>query len=290
MSNLNKITPNQFDKYQTLIIRVVTLWILTFCMIRLWEGALPNMFYPLTVAKPQYDLSYWFVRWTQIDQLILANALSANIYTFSLFASLILLLIWPKYWGIGIWAWINVFLLYILTNLYIGHSQHYLATTVTILLIACLPYKTWFSYAWEGMRFFSCWLYGSAFIWKLVYGAFWDWNTGIETVKNNMAAWMYHHPNHFWTDFIAWGISNPFLFNFGHKLIFILEGFFLIGFFTKKWDRLLILFAFIIFSSTMVLADVFFVEQLIIIFPLLPLAFWKKLNKKNHPYQQMHQN
>ncbi len=288
MKSHSNFIRNQFRDYQSIIIRVITLWMITFCMVRLWEGALPNTFYPLHLAKPQYDFSYWFIRWTQLDLLILKNALSANIFTVSLFVSLVLLFIWPKKWGLGILAWLHLFLLYAITNIYIGHNQHYLAASVTILLVACLPIRSWFSYAWEGMRFFTCWLYASAFLWKLWLGAFTDWGTGVETVKTNMAAWMYHHPKHFFTDILAWGISHPFLFNAGHKAIIIAEGFFIIGFFTKKYDLHLIVFALLIFISTMLFSDVFFVEQLIILFPLLPLRFWKYLN--GHKQMQQHMN
>lgn len=277
MNTNNFLLDQRLNTYQSTIIRLIALWIFTFCVIRLWEGALPNTFYPLNIAKPQYDLSYWLIRLTHLDQIILNSHISASLFTLSLLVSLILVWIFPLKWYLGILAWIHLFLLYALNNLYIGHAQHYLSAPLILLLMACLPLRSWFKYAWEGMRFFVCWLYGSAFIWKVIFGAFGNWGTGVETVKNNMAAWMFHHPNHFFTELLAFGIKNPFFFNFGHQLIIIIEGFFLIGFFTKKWDSLLIIFAIIIFLSTSLFSDVFFVEQLIIILPLISVQQWEKL-------------
>lgn len=269
---------NQFEKYSNLIVRVCTLWILFTLILRWIQSALPLNYYSLKLISVKNDYAYWLFRYTQIDRLILQNSTSATLFTLSLFVSIILLFLFPRLWLIRFNAFVHYCIFAILNNLYITHHMHYFMLIILFLLALLFPFRL-FSYTWNAMRFYVCWLYASAFLWKVRFGAFLDWNTGVETVKNNMAKWVYQNPEHFLTDIIHFGIAHPFIFNFGHKLVLIAEGIFLIGFFTKKYDKLLIFSALLIFISTALFSDVFFIEQLFIIILLfLSPHYWEKLN------------
>ena len=130
------------------------------------------------------------------------------------------------------------------------------------------------------MRYYACWVYATAFLWKIINGSFFQVDAGMLTFKSNLAGYLYQNPDTFFSHVYYWFLRHPALINIGHKLVVIAEGVFLVGFFTKKYDGFLIFCAVFIFTSIYFFSDVFFAELLIIILPLLPQSTWDWLCQK----------
>jgi hypothetical protein len=110
-------------------------------------------------------------------------------------------------------------------------------------------------------------LYTIAFVWKLAIGkSLFFWNQGVNSAKYNLGDYLYHFPQSHLAAVYRWFMAHPYLLNAGFTLVSLLEGALLIGFFTRKWDRLLILVIFFIHASTYLFSDVFFAEFLVGIF------------------------
>ena len=120
---------------------------------------------------------------------------------------------------------------------------------------------------WEGMRYYICYIYVMSFIWKLwISNSFFYWNQGIGSVKLNLAEYIYHYPGTLMSSIFTFFIAHPYLLNMGNTFIFLLEGTMIIGFFTKRFDRILLLLPVVIHLCTYIFADVFFIEMLASVF------------------------
>ncbi|MEO6330037.1 MAG: hypothetical protein ABIO55_13965, partial [Ginsengibacter sp.] len=121
---------------------------------------------------------------------------------------------------------------------------------------------------------YICYIYVMSFIWKIgINNSFFYWNQGVGSAKINLAEYIYHNPDSYMSSIFNFFLAHPLLLNTGNTFIFLLEGLMVIGFFTKKYDRLLMVFPMIIHLGTYIFADVFFIEMLVLIF-----AFFTKKN------------
>jgi hypothetical protein len=138
------------------------------------------------------------------------------------------------------WIYIQCYTLYPTNSI-----ESYTAWLLFPLLFITTNLKS-FYFLLHGLRYFFLFFFASAGIWKLVqYGAF---NT-----EQMSGVLLYQHkeyltssPGVWHSSFIYWLINNPFVGYFLYLLGTLIELVFLIGFFTRKYDRWLII-CFILF-------------------------------------------
>lgn len=154
-------------------------------------------------------------------------------------------------------------------NVTLTHSQHYLALMIIISVCFWTNNETRFDLLWKGAKYYVCWYYASAFLFKLRYGALFQWDVDLINIKNARAADLFLFPNSNISQFIYFFIQHPTLTLIGEKIVYLAEGAFLIGFFTRKYDRLLQILGIFIFVSTSIFIDVFFIENLAVLLLVL---------------------
>lgn len=232
------------------------------------------------IRSPRVDLIVWITHYIGIPDII------SNSY-FSLFIDLLIVLL-------------PIIILY---RLYSGLKIHKLAAVLSvlfafyILIIYCFPTlsirkylglvlipiafiftseKRYYHYL-ELMRYYLLFVFTSASLWKLVRGVAWDPTHMQLSLKAQHIDNFINWPDHFITRLISSFVDNPTL----CTLIFIaatLSQFsFIIGFFTKKYDRLLaILLVIFIISDYLVMRIEYW--EFIVFLPLLLGKYPKSSN------------
>jgi len=161
-------------------------------------------------------------------------------------------------------------------NLNIAQNSH-LLVAMMFILFAFWPRKDAdFELLWEGMRYYACWVYASAFVWKIINGGIFQPDFGEISFKVNVAWILYENPHGIWASLYAFFLRHPFLLNQGARLLFFMEGLFIAGFFTKKWDMVLIALIVMIHIATWIFSDVVFIEIGVLIFTFLPERVWRR--------------
>ena len=260
---------NHFAQERIVIQRLVFIYILLFLLLRFFTNATPSHTLQPPLYLIQFDPVYWLFKFSFLSA-INSNQFAADIFDTILFASCVLVILFPlkRLFAISF----SIFLLtYAVSyNISIVHHAHPLSLTIIITLPFWVKRSTDWKLMWEGMRYYVCFVYTSSFIWKTLLGtSFFVWNNGVTSAKLNLAEYMYHNPNSFSAGIMKYFISHPELLNTGHVLIILLEGFMVIGFFTKKYDKYLILLPVIIHVTTYFFSDVFFIEMLVGLFAFL---------------------
>lgn len=261
--------------------KTITRTVVAFCLLMLaWRGfghILPHQLMSPPLVHSGYDLAYWLIRLSHLDQLLIQDQTGAYVFTILIFSSLGLLFLYPLNRLIAASAAALYFLYTVCFHLYLTHTLHYQAGMV-LMLFAFTARKDSFDLWWETMRYFACFAFFTAFCWKLVYGSFFQWDFGVLSMKQNLAGYLLHYPDTGMAQLYYFFITNPWIPDLGHKLVVLAEGLFLVGFFTRRADRLLIGLQLFIFLSIYLFADVFFAELLVLVLPFLTNDTWKRFS------------
>ena len=214
-----------------------------------------------------FDFTYWAIRLSGLPYFIIQNKIGSTIFDALLIGSSFLCILFPLKRYLCIMFGCLFFIYAILYNTYIVHHAHPLA----IMTLISIPFFTrnnqiW-NFLWNAIRYYVCYLYTISFIWKLFIGKsalFWD--MGINSLKLNLVEYIYHFPTSTLTNLYKFLIVRPYILNIGAIFIFLIEGLMIIGFFTRKFDHILLFIPIIIHIATYFFADVFFIDMLIGVF------------------------
>lgn len=269
--------------YRVLISRALIGLCLLFLTWRGLSGLLPHQLQQPVLTSFHYDITMWIYKLSGLAHIIAQQKQTSLLFTALLFLTGILSFWFPLQRRFTVPFSLLFFLLAINFNFYLTHNSHYLAGFVWLLFCLWPAKDTSFALLWDGLRYYACWIYGGAFIWKVLYGAFFQWDAGLLSCRENLAGYLFQNPETITAHFYYWMFDHAWLLNLGHKIICIAEGAFLLGFFTKRYDWQLILLLILIHLSTWLFSDVFFAELMILGLTFIPGAFGGQIWHKTVP-------
>jgi hypothetical protein len=269
--------------YRVVISRTLIGLCLFFLVWRGLSGLLPHQLQQPVLTSFHYDITMWLYKLSGLAYLVAQQPQTSVLFTILLFATGVLSWWFPLQRRFTIPFTFLFFLLAVNFNFYLTHNSHYLAGFVWLLFCLWPSKEEHFALFWDGLRYYACWIYGGAFVWKLLYGAFFQWDAGVLSCRENLAGYLFQNPETMTAHFYYWMFDHPILLNLGHKMVCLAEGAFLLGFFTRRFDKHLILMLFLIHLSTWLFADVFFAELMILGLTFIPVNAWQWLWYKTVP-------
>jgi hypothetical protein len=237
---------------------------------------------------PYVDLTYWLMHWLQIPDLLAGNATIAWTFDVLLFISCIACFLYPQK-NVLIILFVLLYFCYFITFNTFG--THHTNPKLGILFIA-LPFMVRnnrsFNYLWQALRYFLLFAYSCAFYWKVVRLGWLQHDQGLLIMQKNLVEYLYFNPNTILAGMYTWLLQRETLL----QVLFItgcmLEGVFITGFFTKKYDRYLFIGSILLPMGFWFMADAFFVELLLLSLTLLNLhrilAFIRRLEPVRTPH------
>lgn len=207
---------------------------------------------------------------------LVGSAVGSALFTGLLFASTVAALLRPlhrvpAYLGAASWT-----LYAILSSAHLGHNAHLLAVPVVFSLVFLPRKNAAFHLLWEGMRYYVCFVYASSLYWKLLKGAAFQSDFGLFSFRANLADYLLLNPETLRAHCYYFFLQHPLLLNAGAKLVFLMQGAFAIGFFTRKYDRFLLLFSLLIPVTTFLFADTLFLESSCAALVFFGEKYWRK--------------
>ncbi len=265
--NVNHRTDVNLQRH--FLCRFVFAFIFIFLIYYLYSNTLVHQLRSPVMKFPYVDITYWIFHWLKIPEFVTYNYITSFSFDLMLFASCILSFFFPARRIFIVLFFALFFVYYIVFNSYGGHHTH---SKIGILLIP-LPFffsGNRFAYLWEAMRYFALFVYADAFLWKLVRGSFLTVDHSVLVLKKNFAPYLLFNPGTFFSDFYSWLLLHP---SFLHGLFItglIAEGCFIIGFFTRRFDKYLFLLSILMPIGFYLFSDAFFFEILVLSFTLIP--------------------
>jgi hypothetical protein len=229
---------------------------------------------PVLIA-PQSDNTFWVLHIIRIPQWLLQHYWLALGFDILLTVSCIICIFVPDQHAFTRITVGGVWLLYICYCSAAGKHYAQIGYLLTpIPFLASRQYK--FDFLWEGLRYWVCFLYASAGMYKLYYGGFTYTYNMSHILQQMNADWFLFHSKGIQADAIRYLIDHPHISQWLYRLACLADLSLIAGFFTKKFDTWL-LFGLIIFHlGNFFLLHISFIEQSLIFAPLLP---WHRLAK-----------
>lgn len=227
------------------------------------------------------DITYWLLVLSKFHALILYHPIAAILFDLMTFCTGILTILFPlqRRWVIPFA--LSQFLYPLLFNSVLMHHSHPQAGLMLVMIPFCFKDSRMFSLLWEGMRYYVCYVYAMAFVWKTLIGdSFFQWQHGVYSFKSNLAEYLFHNQDSLMAGIYRFLIRHDWILNAGNTIIFLLEGIMIVGFFSKKYDRWLFLCPIIIHIATYFFSDVLFMELLVLDFALLSSQQLQRIGQK----------
>ncbi len=265
-----------FDRARPAIVRAVVGFALAFLLIRWVGGTMLHQLEAPPLRTIGYNFTAWLYRATGVEDVLLRGGVASKIFAAVLLLSGALGVVHPMQRANLFLFWLCYLTYALLFNVgtaVTGHSQA--ALTVALIPLWAAP-RGRFGNWWAAARYYACWIFASAFLFKIFRGAAWNWEDGVRTVRANFALFLYARPEWIWTKAIAWLLHFPWLVNLGYKGFILLEGLFIAGFFTRRLDRWLAWAAVILVMSTLLFADANFLEMGAMVAVFIPAEVWSR--------------
>lgn len=266
--------------FRPIITRFVFLFIFSMILFRWYSYVLPHQLKNPPLLKLGYDPIYiLYDSYSLQDFLVTAPLFSLAFSILLIVFSLIPIIAPLKRTPIIIFTFL--YFIYIVTfNINLTFTSAH--TNCILLITLCFWPKSNkdFELLWEFARYYSCWVYSSAFIWKFINGGFFQDNFGVEVLKSQLIYFIYQSPESLSTNIYFFFLSNPILINIGTMFVYFLEGIFIFGFFSKKLDNYFIFIIIFIHAVIYFFVDTLFIEQYILTFTFISLKGWQLITSK----------
>ncbi len=231
---------------------------------RYFSCALLHQIQSSPILFPYVDLTYWLAHYLQIPQLIARCFWLASSIDIGIFISAFLSLIFINKNIFPILYTLLFSIYFICFNSYTGHHTHFMIGLLMIGIPFCFYKLQSIRFMWEGLRYFTIWIYASAFMWKIARGAWLNFDHANAVVQSNLVTSIYFQPESWYATLGRFFINHPNLLFALYVIAVGIEGLMILGFFTKKYDKLLFILPILLHTGTLFFIDVFFYELLIL--------------------------
>ncbi len=229
---------------------------------------------PATIY-PGSDNTFWLLHLLNVPQYFMNHPVSALLFDIVLTCGCIICFIVP---GQRLFTWIVVILTWLLYVVYSSAAgKHYAQIGYLIPPIAFLaraPVR--FTLLWKAVRYWVCFLYVSAGCYKIAYGGFSTPGNMQHILEQMNTEWFLFNRDGLQYQCIRFLIDHPSLSQILFMLATCCDLLLIIGFFTVRYDRLLLAGLLLFHCANYFLLHISFVEQSLIFAPFLP---WRKIDQ-----------
>ena len=231
---LNKLQFQQFEFWKLLVLGLVAVDLFYL----FYSGLSIHQLFDSPFHYKGLDPTFWLLEGSGLVNLICSNSQSAYLFEGMLFLCLCLSIFFIKQR-----IWVILFGLFLLVyqivfNYKLGYHTHHLYG----LQFALFPF--YFkadnrAIAFNFSRFMLCLTYFMAGLFKLIGAAYMHADNLSNTLQSQHAAYWYFYPNGSRISWLQFLMAHPYISNGLFVMAVVMQLAFVIGFFTKRWDRLL---------------------------------------------------
>jgi len=277
----------QTKQDQRQIQQLVWVFLLATWLMRWWQGLLLHQLYLAPFVSVEADNTFWLIHALQTPYYSINNFFVGSFLDFCWIAISLYGLL-GKYNRILSIIMTGLFINYFLTyNSVATHHEHTLVGLLFFIPLLLVKNPKNFVLTFVTIRHYAVFALFAAGFWKVWRGSFVHPTQMSEILKRQHLDYMTCYPDAYFSDIITYLIEHPNLSNLLWHSAWIIEVVFIIGFFTRRFDKLLGLGILLFFFLDYWIMNLFFVEFCIFAFAFYP---WKgiwdyydtKLAKKKH--------
>lgn len=267
---------NSVQKEQAQIQRFIWLFLGFVWLFRAYQGLLLFQLHQAPFISVKADNVFWLYHATQIPRIVLQHQYLA----FGLDILWLLLAI------LGIFKTQNRYLSSLAYLLFVNyliiynsvstHHEHLLLGLLFCMPLLLVRDKTNFVLIFAGIRYYAIFALFSAALWKVYRGSLFTPNQMSEILKHQHIDYLITYPGAYFSNFITYLIRQPSLANLFWYGAWLIELSFALGFFSRRFDKLLGTLFILFFVMDYLLMQLCFVEFCIFAVVFYP---WKGIWK-----------
>ena len=263
-NNLNKI----------LLFRIASLFILIVHILKILNNlGLSQLEQPIFIEL-KTDRILWLLDSINLFTSIIQNPLLSISIDTLLIILPILTFFFPKVKFLSVFLFITCTVYYFTFNTSSTYHEHNYLGILLISFLMIFKDEILYKIAFELIRFYICFIFSSAAFWKIGRGSFWHESQFQNIIRLQHSELLTLEPkNSEYYNFIDFLLNNNQISTFLWILAVILQLCFIIGFFTKKYDYLLLLNLLVFLLSDFIIMNISFYE-----YTILSVFFMKKFN------------
>jgi hypothetical protein len=263
---------NSIQKEQAQIQRFIWLFLCFVWLFRAYQGLLLFQLHQAPFINVKADNVFWMYHAIQIPHFLLKHQ----------FFAFLMDLIWLMIAFLGTLKiqnrWLTSFLCLLVLNYIIiynsasTHHEHILVGLLFFVPLLLIRDKTNFVLIFAGIRYYAIFTLFSAGLWKVYRGSLFTPNQMSEILKHQHIDYLISYPEAYFSNFISYLITHSSLANLFWYGGWFIELTFALGFFTRKFDKLLGSLFILFFIMDYLLMQLCFVEFCIFALVFYP---WK---------------
>lgn len=252
--------------------RVFFAWLLVALVWRAADHALLAQLEEPVLGNAGNDLTFWLANVLGIPQLLTAHPFMAGLLDLTLLASALLAIVVPR--G-SFFPRIHVVaaLLYFIT--FTTWSNHHFRPILG-LVFAGIPFvfrdPQRFSFAFRGLRYYTLFIYTSAGLYKVFRGSWLNTDQMTAIIEATQLDLFLEAPDSLHAQFFTWLLQHGTLSWLLFVLATLLETVFIVGFFTRRYDKWLFATAIVLHIGFWFTMRFFAFELIVLDLALLPWA------------------
>jgi hypothetical protein len=263
--------------------RAIFTWLFLVLVYFFINNSLVSQLQEPVLVYPGSDNTFWLLHILNIPQFLLKHYWAGLSFDILLTCSCITCIIVPQQ---RFFTWTTIAGVWILYIVYCSTAgKHYaqigyLLTPIPFLVLSANK----FDMLWELLRYWVCFLYLSAGIYKIYYGGFGYQATMSNILFQDNADWFVFYKEGMQFDTCHYLIQHPVIAQWLYRLATFTDLFCIIGFFTKRFDKWILAGLLGFHLANLFLLHISFVEQSLIFAPFLPWRRWAdyfQLNKSD---------
>jgi hypothetical protein len=259
---------------QNTIARIYYSFMLLVMVIEYLSGHLIHQLCEPVLIHPAADNTYWLLHLLFIPQWIAQSSFVEIVFEGCWVAIAISCLFFRSR------VWLNVlftlfFLVFIVTkNSYVAHQEHGINAAFLMSFIFWTNSEIRFSFLFRAFRYYVLFIFVSAACWKIFRESFFNPIQLSETLKNQHAYFLSMNPQGAWYSVITYLINHSWVSHTIFVSAVLLQLSFAAGFFTRKFDKWLLVLFFLFFAGDWLLMGLSFYQTFIAAIVFLN---WKSL-------------
>lgn len=264
------------QKEQQQIQSFIWLFLCFVWLFRCYQGLLLFQLHQAPFINVKADNVFWAYHALQIPHFLLQHQILAFVIDIVwLIIALAGTLKKQNRWSTGL-AYVLVLNYIIIYNSISTHHEHILVGLLFLMPLLLIRDKTNFVLIFAGIRYYAIFTLFSAGLWKVYRGSLFTPNQMSEILKHQHIDYLLSYPGAYFSNFITYLIAHPSLANLFWYGGWFIELTFVLGFFTRRFDKLLGSLFILFFVMDYVLMQLCFVEFCIFALVFYP---WKDIWK-----------
>jgi len=255
--------------------RTVFGWLFLVLVYFFFNNSLLSQLQQPVLIYPGSDNTFWLLHIFNVPQFLLQHYWAALVFDILLTCSCIICVVLPQQ---RLFTWISTGGAWILYIAYCSAAgKHYAQIGYLLAPIPFLALKDQkFDLLWNLFRYWVCFLYASAGLYKIYYGGFGYGDNMSHILMQDNAEWFVFNRSglHFHT--VDYLVQHPGLSQWFYRAATIIDLSLLVGLFTKRYDKWLLAGLFAFHAGNLFLLHIPFVEQSLIFAAFLPWQQWAK--------------